>query len=212
MVDIGMVEQHNQLSMQINRAKTVDDIRPLVPMVRNFCTTYQNVDEVSTNRIYDLCVNKLHSMVEENEAMFAHMTERLRTVNGYSYDFAGEKDDSQAVNSMALQLMSQLPKTMTAANAGKVAGIIEQATRSVIGSKAVLELMKFPAYADMVSERYKQRAFEGCKSEAQKTFEGLKERELRSIEKARAAVIMDGFHLRNLEKKIVNFKKPTVWG
>ncbi len=212
MANTSMIEIYNDLFMKINIAKTVDDIRPLVSTVKDFYSVYVGIDLTSANGILELLNKKLHDMVAENEAIFARMTERAESTNNRMYDFDGEKDDRQAVNNMVIQLMSQLPKEKTTANAGVITKIIEQSIKSLIGCKAVLELMKYPAYIDMVDERQRQRALEGSKSNAQRAFDRLKEKELKEIEKARSNVYMQGFHLRNLEKQIRNFEKPTVWG
>lgn len=81
----------------------------------------------------------------------------------------------------------------------------------VIGSKAVLELLKYPAYADMVSAKIRERAFEGSKSSAEQAFDRLKEAELKEAEQGLASVYMQGFHLRNIEKQVNAFKKPSAW-
>ena len=151
-------------------------------------------------------------MIDDNGVTFSRITERLERINNSVYDFEGEKDDRQAVNNMVLQLISRLPKEQNAANAGKIADIIGQSINSVIGSKAVLELMKIPAYADMVSESQKQRAFEGSKSESQKAFERIMEQERSIAEKARADVYLQGFHLRILQKQLNDIKKTSMWG
>lgn len=209
MANISMIEEHNELFTKISRAKTVEDIRPLVPLVKKFYSMYEGVDNTAANRIYELCKKKLHELVEENETIFSRMTARAESVSNRMYDFAGEQDDRQAVNNMVLQLISQLPKMKTTASG--ITKIIEQSMKSVIGCKAVLELMKYPAYIDMIDERQRQRAFDGSKSESQKTFERLKEKELAEVNKALSDVYLQGFHLRTLEKQIIDFKKPTVW-
>lgn len=211
MANLSMIEEHNELFTKISRAKTVEDIRPLVPLVKKFYSMYEGVDNTAANRIYELCKKKLHELVEENETIFSRMTARAESVSNRMYDFAGEQDDRQAVNNMVLQLISQLPKVKTTANASGITKIIEQSMKSVIGCKAVLELMKYPAYIDMIDERQRQRAFDGSKSESQKTFEKLKEKELAEVNKALSDVYLQGFHLRTLEKQIIDFKKPTVW-
>ena len=81
----------------------------------------------------------------------------------------------------------------------------------VIGSKAVLELLKYPAYADMVSAKIRERAFEGSKSSAEQAFDRLKESELKEAEQGLASVYLQGFHLRNIEKQVNAFKKPSAW-
>lgn len=211
MANTSMIEEHNELFTKISRAKTVEDIRPLVPLVKKFYSMYESIDNTSANGILELLNKKLHDMVAENEAIFARMTERAESVSNRMYDFVGEQDDRQAVNNMVLQLMSQLPKVKTTANAGVITKIIEQSMKSVIGCKAVLELMKYPAYIDMIDERQRQRAFDGSKSESQQTFEKLKEKELAEVNKALSNVYLQGFHLRTLEKQIKDFKKPTLW-
>ena len=69
MANISMIEEHNELFTKISRAKTVEDIRPLVPLVKKFYSMYEGVDNTAANRIYELCKKKLHELVEENEIM-----------------------------------------------------------------------------------------------------------------------------------------------
>lgn len=69
----------------------------------------------------------------------------------------------------------------------------------------------YPAYADMVSAKIRERAFEGSKSSAEQAFDRLKESELKEAEQGLASVYMQGFHLRNIEKQVNAFKKPSAW-
>lgn len=66
-------------------------------------------------------------------------------------------------------------------------------------------------YADMVSAKIRERAFEGSKSSAEQAFDRLKESELKEAEQGLASVYMQGFHLRNIEKQVNAFKKPSAW-
>lgn len=72
-------------------------------------------------------------------------------------------------------------------------------------------LKVYPAYADMVSAKIRERAFEGSKSSAEQAFDRLKESELKEAEQGLASVYMQGFHLRNIEKQVNAFKKPSAW-
>ena len=71
--------------------------------------------------------------------------------------------------------------------------------------------MKYPTYSDMVSENQKNSAYVGGKSEEQLVFERVKEKELRNIEKVRADVFLEGFHLRNINKRVLELKKSSRW-
>ena len=116
------------------------------------------------------------------------------------------------VQSKALQLMSQMPKVMNSNHANRITKVLTDSINSgVIGSKAVLELLKYPAYADMVSAKIRERAFEGSKSSTEQAFDRLKESELKEAEQGLASVYMQGFHLRNIEKQVNAFKKPSAW-
>ena len=129
-----------------------------------------------------------------------------------AYDYANEKDDTQAVQSKALQLMSQMPKVMNSNHANRITKVLTDSINSgVIGSKAVLELLKYPAYADMVSAKIRERAFEGSKSSAEQAFDRLKESELKEAEQGLASVYMQGFHLRNVKGyKVAHIKTPHI--
>lgn len=75
----------------------------------------------------------------------------------------------------------------------------------------VIRIVPYPAYADMVSAKIRERAFEGSKSSAEQAFDRLKESELKEAEQGLASVYMQGFHLRNIEKQVNAFKKPSAW-
>lgn len=108
--------------------------------------------------------------------------------------------------------MAELPKQHTRANAGQVTGIISKAIASgVVGCKAVLELMEYPAYVDMISENHRKDALNGSKSVRQQEFERAKEKELREVELLRSDVYMQGFHLRNLAKRIASYQKQSAF-
>lgn len=108
--------------------------------------------------------------------------------------------------------VSQMPKVMNSNHANRITKVLTDSINSgVIGSKAVLELLKYPAYADMVSAKIRERAFEGSKSSAEQAFDRLKESELKEAEQGLASVYMQGFHLRNIEKQVNAFKKPSAW-
>ena len=97
---------------------------------------------------------------------------------------------------------------MNSNHANRITKVLTDSINSgVIGSKAVLELLKYPAYADMVSAKIRERAFEGSKSSAEQAFDRLKESELKEAEQGLASVYMRGFHLRNIEKQVNAFKK-----
>ncbi len=209
---LTIVENYNKLFEQIAKAKTVDDVRIMVASVRDFISVYKRVDKSMVNEIYDKLQNKLQDMVAENAFVYERMNNRVEEVRNRGYDYANEKDDTQAVQSKALQLMSLMPKVMNSNHANRITKILTDSINSgVIGSKAVLELLKYPAYADMVSTKIRERAFEGSKSSSEQAFDRLKEAELKEAEQGLASVYMQGFHLRNIEKQVNAFKKPSAW-
>ena len=209
---LTIIENYNKLFQQIAKAKTVDDVRTLVASVKDFISVYKKVDKSMVNEIYDKFKNKLHDMVAENAFVYDRMNNRVEEIRNRGYDYSNEKDDTQAVQSKALQLMAQMPKTMNSNHANRITKILNDSINSgVVGSKAVLELLKYPAYADMVSAKVRERAYEGSKSATEQAFDRLRESELREAEQGLASVYMQGFHLRNIEKQVVAFKKPTAW-
>lgn len=209
---LTIIENYNKISQQIAKTKTVDDVRTLVASVKDFISVYKRVDKNMVNEIYDKLQSKLQDMVAENAFVYDRMNSKVEEVRNRGYDHANEKDDSQAVQSKALQLMAQMPKLMNSTNTNRVTKILNDSINSgVVGSKAVLELLKYPAYADMVSAKVRERAFEGSKSAAEQAFDRLKESETKDAEQALASVYMQGFHLRNIEKQVNAFKKPSSW-
>lgn len=207
-----IIERHNALFEQIEAAKTADDVRTLVEAVKGFIISYKSVDKAMTKRIYEKLLNKVNDMVAENEFMYQRINTRLEEAANRAYDFSGEKDDSQAVQSKMLQLMSQLPKVINANNLNRINRALNDSINSgVIGSKAVLELLKYPAYAGSISATIRERAFNGSKSAAEHAFDRLKETERKQVEQALASVYLQGYRLRNSQKRLVSFKKPTAW-
>ena len=209
---LTIIENYNKLFEQIAKAKTVDDVRGLVASVKDFISVYKRVDKNMVNEIYGKLQSKLQDMVAENAFVYERMNSKVEEIRNRGYDYANEKDDSQAVQNKALQLMSQMPKVMNSNHANRITKILNDSINSgVIGSKAVLELLKYPAYADMVSAKVRERAFEGSKSTAEQAFDRLKESELKDAEQSLASVYLQGFHLRNIEKQVNAFKKPSAW-
>jgi len=207
-----IIERHNALFEQIEAAKTADDVRTLVEAVKGFIVSYKSVDKAMTKRIYEKLLNKVNDMVAENEFVYQRINKRLEEATNRAYDFSGEKDDSQAVQSKLLQLMSQMPQMINSNNLNRINKTLNDSINSgVIGSKAVLELLKYPAYAGSISATIKERAFNGSKSAAEHAFDRLKEAERKKAEQALASVYLQGYHLRNSQKRLVSFKKPTVW-
>ena len=209
---LTIIKNYNNLLTQISRAQTVDDVRTLVASVRDFISVYKRVDKNLVNRIYEKLQTKMNDLLEENEFVYQRTNARVEEVRSRTYDFTAEKDDTQAVQAKLLQLMAKMPKVYNNTNANRITKELNDCINSgVVGSKAVLELLKYPAYADMVSTAVRERAFEGSKSFAQKAFENGNAAQLRENEQALTSVYMQGFHLRNIAKQVNAFKKPTHW-
>lgn len=209
---LTIVENYNKMLEQIRKAKTIDDVRILVANVRDFISVYKRVDKNMVNEIYGKLQSKLQDMVAENAFVYDRMNNRVEEIRNRSYDYTNEKDDSQAVQNKLLQLMAQMPKTMNSNHANRITKVLNDSINTgVIGSKAVLELLKYPAYADMVSTKIRERAFEGSKSATEQAFERLRESEMREAEQALASVYMQGFHLRKMAKQVDAFKRPSNW-
>lgn len=207
-----IIERHNALFEQIEAAKTADDVRTLVEAVKGFIVSYKSVDKAMTKRIYEKLLNKVNDMVVENEFVYQRINTRLEEATNRAYDFSGEKDDSQAVQSKMLHLMSQLPKVINSNNLNRINRTLNDSINSgVIGSKAVLELLKYPAYAGSISATIRERAFNGSKSAAEHAFDRLKETERKNVEQALASVYLQGYRLRKSQKRLASFKKPTAW-
>ena len=109
---LTIVENYNKLLEQFRKTKTIDDVRILVASVRDFISVYKRVDKNMVNEIYEKLQGKLQDMVAENAFVYDRMNNRVEEIRNRGYDYANEKDDTQAVQSKALQLMSQMPKVM----------------------------------------------------------------------------------------------------
>ena len=106
---LTIVENYNKLLEQFRKTKTIDDVRILVASVRDFISVYKRVDKNMVNEIYGKLQSKLQDMVAENAFVYDRMNNRVEEIRNRAYDYANEKDDTQAVQSKALQLMSQMP-------------------------------------------------------------------------------------------------------
>lgn len=226
MANLNVVQRHNDLFNKINRA-TADEMSALFDEVKDFYVECKDADNISVKRILDKYTEKFQTMLSDNATAYNKKWEKLENVKNEAYDFNGEKDDTAAVQTMLLQIMGQLPKVNNKANAFTIATVINKALQSgVVGCKAVLSLAQYPAYADMVSVRQREKAVDGSKSKAQKAFEhamGLTQTE---YGKQCAELYHQGAKLRRLNKRVDSFTKsvraeeinaanearPSFWG
>jgi len=226
MVNLNVVQRHNSLFNRIEKA-TVENISELFYDVKDFYTECREIDSVSTKRIVDKYVEKFQQMLNANAVAYNKKNEKLNEAKNERYDFSGEKDDTGAVQTMTLQLMGSLPKVNNKANAYAINTVIDNAIKSgVVGCKAVLALIQYPAYADMVNERQKVKAVDGSKSDAQKAFERLMEKTQAEYGKQCVELYYQGARLRRLSKRVDSFMKsvredevnaanvtrPSFWG
>lgn len=175
MASLNVVQRHNELFNRIEKA-TVENISDLFYDVKNFYDECKGVDNISVKRIVDKYVQKFQQMLSDNATAYEKKWGKLEEAKNESYDFSGEgeKDDTAAVQTMILQIMGQLPKVNNKANAFTIATVINKTLQSgVVGCKAVLALAQYPAYADMVSVRQREKAVDGSKSKAQKHLNTL---------------------------------------
>lgn len=159
MANLNIVQRHNELCKRI-RTATVDNISELFYDVRDFYTECKEIDNVSAKRIVENYVEKFKQMLDDNTAAYDKKNAKLNEAKNERYDFSGEKDDKGAVQTMTLQLMGSLPpKVNNKANAYAINTAIDNAIKSgVVGCRAVLALIQYPAFADMVNERQKAKS------------------------------------------------------
>lgn len=105
---LTIVENYNKLLEQFRKTKTIDDVRILVASVRDFISVYKRVDKNMVNEIYGKLQDKLQDMVAENAFVYDRMNNRVEEIRNRGYDYANEKDDTQAVQSKALQLKNNV--------------------------------------------------------------------------------------------------------
>lgn len=63
----------------------------------------------------------------------------------------------------------------------------------------------------MVDERFRQQAFVASKSTKQIQFETKKDMELEKMNQANAQTILQGFHLRTMQKKFIGSKQSYYY-
>lgn len=208
----SMVEQHNSLFMGIQRAETREDISNLYQGVKNFTDAYSAIDPDSANKIYDQYSHKLNEMLETNEELYQKFRQQFDELRNTQYSFAGEKDDRQAIDSKVLQLLAQMPKRVTQASESQLRNnLIKEINSGIIGSKAVLQLLNYPAYSDLLTPDLKTRALNNSKTKEQLKFEAKKEEAEKELSSIMAKAYMRGFHLRNIAKRIDRNSKISNW-
>lgn len=208
----SLVEQYNNLFADIKRAKTREDISNLYQGVISFVDNYRDLDPDSTNRIYDQFSDRLNEILETNDELYQGYRQQLDEVRNTQYSFEGEKDDRQAVDSKVLQLLAQMPKHVTQANESLLRNnLIKEINSGIIGSKAVLQLLNYPAYSDLLTPDLKKRALNNSKTEKQLKFEAKKEEAEKELNDVMAKAYMRGFHLRNVAKRINRNNKISNW-
>ena len=209
---LTIVENYNNVFRQIEKAQTVDEVRAMVASAKEFISLYKKADKTLVNRIYEKLETKMNDLIEENDFVYQRISDRVEEVKNRTYDYSLEKDDTQEVQAKLLQLMGKMPRIYNNTNANAINKELNDAIKSgVVGSKAVLELLKYPAYADRVSSAIRMRAFEGSKSPEQKVTENANAVQLRENEQALASAYMQGFHFRNIAKQVTAFKRPTAF-
>lgn len=208
----SLVEQYNNLFADIKRAETREDISNLYQGVISFVDNYRDLDPESTNRIYDQFSDRLNEMLKTNDELYQEYRQQLDEVRNTQYSFEGEKDDRQAVDSKVLQLLAQMPKHVTQANESLLRNnLIKEINSGIIGSKAVLQLLNYPAYSDLLTPDLKKRALNNSKTEKQLKFEAKKEEAEKELNDVMAKAYMRGFHLRNVAKRINRDNKISNW-
>lgn len=209
---LSIIENYNDLFTQITRAKDASDISHLRARVKDFATIYENVDSKMVDNINAMFLQKMKDMISENEDLFERLKKKMDGIQNRMFEFDGKMNDSQAVQYRVSQLMVQLPKTMNDANVNHISNVLESSIKSgIVGSKAVLELLKYPAYANMVSERIKELAFQGSKSVEELAFDKVKEAEIEKTRKSLASTFNQGFQLRIILKRFKKEIAPSVW-
>ena len=212
MDNLGFIEQHNDLFQRISKACSVVDIRTLCVDVKRFMDMYEGIDVTSVMRIYKLYCGKLSSLCEENDFVYKRTNARTEQIRKRIYDYSHEADDTWAVQDKVRQIMAKLPKTKTASNVSTIDALIAQSIKSgSVGCKAVIELLKYPAYVDMIGERERRDAYNGSKSSAEQAFDKLQERELNEVEQELSKIFMQGYQLRVIEKKVLGLRKKSAW-
>lgn len=212
MEEMSIVESHNRICEEIRRASTPEEIKAVYGNVKDFKETYGRVDTATVDSLSKRFETKLSAMLEDNDAVYQKLFEKVNAINNREYDFTADKDASAQVQNKALQMMAKLPSARTAANTTIITDTLSKAINSgVIGSRAVLELLKYPAYAEMVSVPLREQAIDGSKTEEQRAYEKVKAAELRQAQKALAEVFSQGYRLRLLNKSVARANRPSVF-
>lgn len=209
MASLNMVTRYNDLFGRIRKA-SIEDVNEVFEDLKNFYSECKDYDTESVKHLINMFSDRFQQMLDDNATVYAKLFAGLEQAKNERYDFAGEKDDTAAVQTMTLQLLGSLPKVNNAANAYTINTTIDNAIKSgVVGCKAVLALIQNPVYADMVNERQKAKAVDGSKSSAQRAFESLMAKTQADYGKQCAESYHQGARLRRLNKRFDSFMKSV---
>ena len=140
---VSIIEAYNNVVAQIRKAKTVDEIRTVSGVAKDFISTYKTVDADMVNEVYAKLQDRLNELLTENDFVYERPLKKVDEIKNRAYDFKGEKDDTQQVQAKALQLMASMPKNANNTNINKATTLHTESINSgVIGSKGVIELLK----------------------------------------------------------------------
>lgn len=202
-MNTSIIDRHNDLFTRIGKAITYEEMSDLYTEVKSFVDDYESIDSAMTERISTMYMERLNTLLVDNDKEYEVLSQKVESIKNRQYSYNGEVNDVQAVQNRTLQLMAELPKAITSANASmtktKLNAVIASGT---VGSKAVLELLKYPSYANMVDEQMKLHALVGSKSDKQLAFEEKQSNDLKQSTDILTSVYTQGFHLRKLKERV----------
>lgn len=208
-----MINAYNDIFTANGKIETQEDLDSFEELVNDFLDEFPDADTGLIDKVQKMLDDHLANFIENQAVDFENKSKKLKKEQSQGYDFAGEDDDTAAVNTALLQLMAQLPKQISQANESTTRNLLlKQIESGIVGAKVVLQLLNYPAYADVITEQVKTKALEASKSDKQKKFEKNKSDSTEKSRKETAESYNAGFRARTKQKRLDQKNKKSAFG
>lgn len=209
---MSIIQDYNELFTDISTIGSVEAVREVSKKLKEFKSKHQEESPEDYRRLQEMFAEKVQGLLKLIENTFDEKNAILKKEKERTYNFSREPDMTNKINTATLQLMARLPKKKTTGTGSQIMNILVGSLNSRVGCLAVLELLKSPAYSEMIPQRIIEQAAEGSKSEDQRIFEQNQQQKISEIDKERTQAYLQGFHLRNMIKKgIAGFENTSFW-
>jgi hypothetical protein len=209
---MSIIQDYNELFTDISKIDSVEAVREVSKKLKKFKSKHQEESPEDYRRLQEMFAEKVQGLLKLIENTFDEKNAILKKEKEKAYNSSREPDMTNEINTAVLRLMARLPKKKTTGTGTQIMNILMSSLNSRAGCLAVLELLKYPVYSEMIPQRIIEQAAEGSKSEDQKIFEQKQQQKISEIEQERNLAYLQGFHLRNMiNKGITGFQNTSFW-